>query len=78
MEFEQGLKGWIEFEIWGVGMADKQTIWLWVNMICWEDSVGVKGLTGYSGESDWLYWLEPAFEELQVQHLDQGLQTSRP
>lgn len=33
---------------------------------------------GYSGESDWLYWLEPAFEELQVQHVDQGLQTSRP
>ena len=47
------LKGWIEFESWGIGNADDQSIWLWIiSTICSEDLVGVKGLPwdGCSGE----------------------------
>ena len=64
-------------ESWRVGTADGRISDISHGM-CTRLSGGVEFALGYSGGEDRLSWLQMAFEELQVQHLEEGLQTSNP
>lgn len=60
MEFEQVPEGWVEFESWGVDIADEQGRWEGVNIAHSEGSALRYSREKQIGNTG----LEPAFEEL--------------